>query len=228
MLTRGVLLVFFTLLSISTQAGTVNLLGRQVEVVMPSGYCELGMHPSDADLIRRLNVIHGINGNESQTLSTFADCKELEDLRNGKRLRVANYGTIYVPTPNGQIPVMKGITRSEFIQAAKQDGQSVTDNALKTFESRVRERLPSLQVRSIALLRIDSNGAYYGALVSYTDDKGKPGQSVSIMGATLVKELPVFINLVQVYTKSPDIRGLLSRQQAAIAQFVHANESLQK
>lgn len=45
----------------------------------------------------------------------------------------------------------------------------------------------------------------------------------AVMGITLVKDIAITINLYQAYWGLPDLGGLLTRQQAATASFVRAN-----
>ena len=80
------------------QAEPTTLLGRTIEAVIPSGYCEAGKHPADAELARR--TIEGI-GDSNQVLVLFANCKELEEFRRAKRSFLDNYGQILVQKPKG-------------------------------------------------------------------------------------------------------------------------------
>ena len=59
--------------------------------------------------------------------------------------------------------------------------------------------------------------------MTLTDDTGRPRPIIGVVGGTLVKEFSITINLYQAYRNSPDLRGLLARQQSAIASLVRAN-----
>jgi len=219
MLLRLLLLSLFTFFAINAQAATAMLLGRSIEIVIPNGYCEFGNHPADAEMVRR--VREGI-GNSNQIIVLFADCRELEKFRRVKGSMLDNYGQILAQTPKGQLRAFKDVTRPEFIQ--KMSGQTNFSDAFNKAETRLKQFIPSFQSQeNLGLLSTDSNGLYVGALATITDDEGKPRTIMGVLGMTLVKELPISINLYQVYKKSPDLRGLLIRQQSAMAGFVRAN-----
>ena len=220
MLLRTLLFSLITLFSIGAEAATVNLLGRPIEVVIPTGYCEVGGNSADAELVQRTKA--GI-GNSNQILSLFAECKELEDFRKGRRKMLDNYGQILAVTPKGQLLVMKGVSRSEYIRKITALSNYMPE-AFKKAEERAKQYVPGYQSQeNLGLISTDSNGLYAGMLMTLTDDTGHPRQIVGVLGMTLVKELSISINLYQAYRSSPNLRGLLARQQSAIANFVRAN-----
>jgi len=217
---RAPLVFLFALLALEAEAATVNLLGRSIEVAIPTGYCEVGAHPAEADIVRRTR--EGI-GNSNQVLVMFADCNELEDFRNGKRMMFDNFGQILAQTPKGQLRVLKGISRSEYIQKISGKTNNFTE-AMKKGEARAKQfSQMTLSSENLGVLSTDSNGLYIGALVTMTDDTGLPRSMIGIVGMTLVREMSITINLYQAYRKSPDLRGLLARQQSAIASLVRMN-----
>ncbi|MEI6610313.1 MAG: hypothetical protein WCO53_11300 [Deltaproteobacteria bacterium] len=215
-----ILLVFLiTMLSAVAEAATVNLLGRTIEIVIPAGHCEVGGHPAEAELVRRTK--EGI-GNSNQILVLFAECKELEDFRRGRRTMMDNYGQILVQTPKGQLRAIKGVSRAKYIQEIS--AKSNWADAFKKAEARVKQHSPGYQSQeNLGLISTDANGLYMGMLGTLTDDKGRPRQIIGVVGMTLVKELSISINLYQGYRKVPDLRGILARQQSAMANFVRAN-----
>lgn len=219
MLLRTILVTVITLLSAGAEAATVNLLGRTIEIVIPAGYCEVGGHPAEAELVRRTK--EGI-GDSNQILVLFAECKELEDFRKGRRTMIDNYGQILAQTPKGQLRAIKGVSRAKYIQEIS--GKSNWTEAFKKAEVRVKQYAPGYQSQeNLGLISTDANGLYMGILMTLTDDKGRPRPIIGVVGMTLVKELSISINLYQGYRKAPDLRGILARQQSAMANFVRAN-----
>lgn len=221
MLLRTLLFSVITLFSIGVEAATVNLLGRPIEVVIPTGYCEVGGHAADAELVKRTK--EGI-GNSNQILALFAECKELEDFRKGRRTMIDNYGQILAQTPKGQLRAMKGVSRSEYIQKISALSNYMPE-AFKKAEARAKQYIPGYQSQeNLGLISTDTNGLYMGILMTLTDNNGHPRQIVGVLGMTLVKELSISINLYQAYRSSPNLRGLLARQQSAMASFISANK----
>ena len=217
---RKLLVLVITLFSLEAEAATVNLLGRPIEAVIPTGYCEVGSHPADANLVSSTRA--GI-GNANQILVLFANCMELEDFRNGGRTMLDNYGLILAQTPKGQLRLLKGVSRSEYI---KKMGAQPSNNPknFKKIEARAKQYIPGYKsYENLGLLGTDSNGLYEGLMMTLTDDTGRLRPIVGIIGMTLVKEFSITINLYQAYQNSPDLRGLLTRHQSATANFVRAN-----
>lgn len=214
--------VFITLLIIfaaPSHSEPTSILGRTIQVVIPSGYCEVGKHPADTEIARR--TIEGI-GNSNQALVLFANCKELDEFRRGKRAMLDNYGQILLQTPKGQVKMLAGVSRAEYIQriAARTDfGES-----FRKAEAKIRKFEPSYQsMENLGVLAADANGLYIGLLLALTVDAPQPRRLVGVMGMTLVKELPLSVNIYQAYTKSPDLSTILAKQKSAMNAFVQAN-----
>jgi hypothetical protein len=200
-------------------AAPTTLLGRTIEAVIPGGYCEAGKHPADAELARR--TIEGI-GDSNQVLVLFANCKELEEFRRGKRFFLDNYGQILLQKPKGQLRALKGVTRPEFI--SKMAGRADFSEAFNKAEVRIRQFEPSYQsMENLGPLGADANGLYIGLLLAMTGNTPQPRRIVGVAGMTLVKEMPATVNIYQAYKASPDLAGLLARQKAAMSAFVQAN-----
>jgi hypothetical protein len=208
------------LLAFEAEAATVNLLGRSIEAAIPTGYCEVGGHLAEAEIVSRIR--EGI-GNSNQILAMFADCKELEDFRNGRRTMLDNYGQILAQTPKGQLRALKGLSRSEYIRKISGKTNDFTE-AFKKAETRVKQIVPGLQLgENLGILSTDSNGIYVGLLMTMPDDTGRARSIIGIVGMTLVREMSITINLYQPFKNSTDLRGLLARQQSAIASLVRVN-----
>lgn len=217
---RSLLIFLVAFLALEAEAATISLLGRSIDVVIPTGYCEAGGHPADAELVSRTR--DGI-GNTNQILSLFADCKELDDFRRGRRVLLDNYGQILAQKPKGQLRAIKGVSRSEYIRKMSAQANYFPE-AFKKAEARARQFVPGYKSHeSLGLLSTDSNGLYVGLLMTIGDEAGRPRPVVGVVGMTLVRELSISVNLYQAYRNTPDLRGLLARQQSAMANFVRAN-----
>jgi hypothetical protein len=210
----------FLLTSLNVAAGTVELLGRLIDPVIPNGYCEVGGHSADTDMVNRTKEAIG---SSNRILLLFADCKELSEFRKGKRNVLDNYGQILAQTPKGQLRALKGVSRQEFVKKMAAQSDYIPD-ALQKAETRAKQYIPGYQRQeSLGLLTADANGLYVGLLMTLTGDAGQPRPIVGIFGMTIVKDLVLSINIYQAYQATPDLRGLLSKQQNAMDKFVRAN-----
>ena len=205
----------------TAQAETVTLLNRTIELVLPEGYCQAGNHQAEAEM---MNQMKAALGNTNQLLLAFANCKELSDLRKGKRSTLDNYGQFLAPTQKGQVRVLAGLPRSEYIKKIKEQAGHLPD-AIKKAEARAKQFNPRLvSTENLGLLDTDPNGVYLGMLMAYKDNAGKSKPVSCILGMTLIKEIPVSINLYQAIKKSPDLQSILMRQKRSLADLVMANK----
>lgn len=217
---RVMFFVVFTLLSLQVEAGTVILLGRPINTMLPTGYCEIGTHPADIELVKRTG---DAIGSSNKILALFAECQELEDFRSGRRAMLDNYGQILAQTPKGQLRLLKGVSRSAFIQTISAELGDMPGVFEKAFD-RLKKFDPSFRSQeNLGLLGSDSNGLYMGALTRMEDATGHPRTIVGVVGMTLVKELSISINIYHAYSATLDLRGLLAHQQSVIADFVRVN-----
>lgn len=221
MLFRLALLVSMLVLGTHVQAGQATVLGRLIELAVPAGYCEAGKHPAEAEVVRRTK--EGI-GTSNEVLVMFANCRELDELRAGKRQLFDNYGQILIQRPKGQLRAIPGITRADYI--SKISGQAgAFPDAFKKAETRMRAFFPEYQsMENLGAIDKDENGLYVGLLLAITADTGQPRRIVGIVGLTLTRQLPVSLNLYQAYGSTPDLQALLTRQKAALAVFVQRNK----
>ncbi len=220
------LLLFLQLLfvSIQAQSATFNLQGRSISVDTPTGYCEVGGQTADNDILQlNRNTI----GPDNQLLTMIVVCKELDDYRNRRRTMVDNYGIIVVQAPKGQIRIIKGGSRAEFIrQVATSANNAGTADTIKKAEARLKQNAPTLQnidVENLGLLATDSNGLYMGVIKNMKFSNGESLSVVGVMGMTLVKDIIISIILYQPTTSSQSLQNLLTRQQSRMADFVKLN-----
>ena len=217
---RFLLVCIFTLLTLNAQAGTATLLDRPIQFSIPTGYCEIGGLPPDEELVDRQKKAIGTS---NQVLAMFADCNELEDYRKGNRTILDNYGQILAQKPKGHLRALKGVSRKEYIQNISAHSNYMAD-ALNKAEARVRQYIPDYQSHeNLGILNTDSNGLYFGILMTINDETGHPRKIIGVIGMTLVNEIPISINLYRVYRDTPNLRGLLTQQQSALASFVSEN-----
>lgn len=215
------ILIFVGCASIA-RSEQVILLDRAIEIPIPNGYCQVGKHPTDAEMLIR--ITEGL-GNSNKILTMFANCKELEDFRRGKRMLLDNFGQILVPTPKGKLGAFEGFSRGKFI--AKLSGSGVResfDEGLKMGEARLKEIESSYQsVENLGSLGMDDNGLYTAIVLTMTDDTNQLRRILGITGTTLIKELPVSINIYQAYKGAPNLEALLAKQKSALSGIVKAN-----
>lgn len=217
---RSLLVLCITLFTQEAQAGSVNLLGHQIMLPIPPGYCEMGGHPADNELLRlgKESV-----GNSNELLVAFADCSELKELRNGKRVLLDHFGQILAQKSNGQLANFPGMARPLFLQKMSQRAGS-TNEAMKNANTKLRQVTSGYTgFENLGILKVDENGMYVGLVLGMVTPSGQPRSLLGVSALTLIKEMSMSINLYQTYKGAPDLPGLLAAQQSAMAKFVKAN-----
>jgi hypothetical protein len=200
----------------------VMLLGQAIAVPIPAGYCELGQHLAEAAVVDRLRA--GL-GNTNTVLAVFADCAEAAELRRGARAGVDNYGQIMAPRPAGELRRFSGVPRAEYIRQLSARADGILPGAMERGVERAQSFVPDTKFQeSLGVLATDTNGLYFGVLMSAPYPDGEQKAVLGVVGMTLVKELPISINLYRAYKGAPELPELLARQRNALAGLVRANE----
>ncbi|MEI8171401.1 MAG: hypothetical protein WCG50_17150, partial [Rhodoferax sp.] len=92
-----ILLVGFVAFQLSPQAsaGSVEILGRSIEISPPAGYCQIGGNPKDMEI---LNHAKEVLNAQNRLLMLFANCDELSNYRKNSSKSIDNYGWILATT----------------------------------------------------------------------------------------------------------------------------------
>ena len=206
-------------LSLEAFASKVTVLDRPIEVVIPSGYCEVGEHRADSTMVRL--ATENLN-TPNRLLKLFAACDELAWYRNGKSKTVNKFGWVLATTQGGKLLEFKSVTRSQFIEQMSLQDFSV---ALREAKRLHKEQFVGVHIPSNGILGKASNALYVGILATMGDPTGMSRHVSGVVAMTFVKNMPFAIYLYQAYEKkSPDIRDLLRSQQSTAAEFVRMNE----
>ena len=201
----------------------IERLVGSIEPVIPSGYCEFGKDPADDELAKR--TADAI-GDSNRILMLFANCTEIDEFRTRRRTTLDNFGQILVPTPKGKVVVFpQATTRSAYISRFGDQGNIAA--ALAKAEVRLRGIIPSTvnpTTENLGALGADANAGYVGAVLVTTDVPNRARHILLVMGVTLVKGLPVTVNLYRSSTDAEDLGALMALQRTEMGAIVNANK----
>ena len=220
LLTAAINLLFCGLAAL---ARPVEVAGRWVELAPPAGYCELGDHPVEAGMVAQTRqAIAGTN----LLLLAFGDCRELDELRQGGRSSLDNYGQVMAPLVSGQPRVLKGISRAAYVEAmGKALGGEQMRGAMDKIEERLRQVTPAIQsVEPLGVVGADANAVYFGILSTVLDDPRPRRLIVGVAASTLVKEMAISLNLYRLSLSPADLQMTLARQKVEAERLIRANE----
>lgn len=225
------LLVLFGLLvvvsgsshALAKDARTVSLLGANLVLPIPKGYCPLSAaHPADKDLMSRTERTVGTR---NRVLLMFADCAQLKRYRS-TGTAMSNSGS-YMAPKSARKPVR--MPRSKFArvigaQIKKQTG------AIKKAQRKMTERINKegngaelKGNKNLGLVRQDDTAAFMGLVQTWQAEGSSKILAGSVTGLTLVRERIVSLNLYAPYEGRKTIESLLKAQRANIKRLIEAN-----
>lgn len=217
----SILLIASTL---SVCAQTVMVEDRSINLAIPKGYCPMGQLPADSEIIN--TVKRGI-GSSNRVLALFAECSELARFRSGQQVALDNFGQVLVPSPTQGIRTFRGVSRAEFIRRISQSNMFTKqfNTNIKSAQERVGELLPSLHgAEGLGILTADESGLYVGVLAELVDSQSAR-KIVGVTALTLIKDVPLTINLYTTYRNaSISLEQLISRQKANLQELIRLNQ----
>jgi hypothetical protein len=224
---RAVLLAFLVGAAIATgavaaRAETVELAGRQLSLVAPDNYCLLDpAHPVDAQVIEQVTISQaGLNHVAMQ----FADCGELDELRNGRRTALGHFGAIMMPLVAGAVQPATGLQRAQLIAGIKSTLPAIGPAETQKIVDMLNARIPGEPIKGFRILGPvfeDGNGLYI-AMIGATRLNNQDIAIAGMWGATLLRSV-----VTNVYLYQPAGQGafdtLLMRIRPLVAELVRRN-----
>ena len=216
-------LLLLLLFTTTVSARTVDLEGRVVETVVPSGYCELETSPPELQIRA---VQKRFNAQKNRVVSLFGLCSELKELRDGRRSELDSFGSITTPLKDLNLLDAKGMTRKYFIDfALGAKGRESRERGMESVTRKLQEFAPgSSSPQNFGVIDSDASAVYYGTVLTGVLDSGAVGTSAIVSGQTIVRDRMFTVSLRKTFPSDPDMRSLLVVQKENLANFVRVNE----
>ena len=213
------LVVAATVFAVSppASAAPVTAAGVVLELPPPPEMCLLDVaHPVDKTLFQR--VVVATRGS-SEVLAAFAECAELKRLRAGTE-DVSHWGQYLRPTPPGAAPRVTA-SRAVFVRGVADGLTKLTfASSLEKASKQLAEGGVKMGSVPLGLLHSDSDAVFFG-LFAYYGDVEVPSTLVTAM--TVVKQVPVSINLYAPGASPQSAAQLLTQQKANLQALLRAN-----
>jgi len=208
----------------SLHAANITVAGRTLSIDLPPSYCALDRgDPAEDEMFR---IMERIQAGMNRVLVVFYDCAELARMRRGESNTFDRYGQILTPIKEQAYP---GITREVyFAELAKVFDRAFAIGARLGQES-IGEVIPEIQIgeaRSLGVLETDEAALYAGMLEKIAFE-GEEFTVAAVISMTLVKDVPVSINLYRPYEGDASLDLLLMEQQRFLRRLVQENEVLE-
>lgn len=208
--------------SAGAQAATATINGVTIKADAPAGYCELSDgHPRDAELLTQTRQM--LRGNNHLVLS-FVKCDEVADFRKGRRDKLDNFGQVMVPMPKGQFQRIYA-ARPAFVASLDASAKKIGSDTMKQVDAKLRAASGGeLSVnQNLGVLGTDDSAIYFAVLTNAPAEDGSRRVLLGVSGMTVIKQLPVTINLYEVKGPSSTASRMLSLQQKNLANLIAAN-----
>lgn len=197
-------------------AAPVNVAGVDMDLPALPGMCSVGAGDS-ADAAVRKNMAQAAGGS-SELLALFMACPELERMRTGATT-FQHAGQYLRLTPPGA-PKTLTVSREVFVKGV---ASNTTTTKLKEALAKVMKKLaeagPDITSLPLGELQVDSDAVYFGTVVH-----ASAGQYTTFVTAiTLVRRIPVAINLLAPGVSVSILSELLKQQRANVRALLTAN-----
>ena len=216
-------------LSFAAAAADVRIDDVPLRLPQPTGYCEMDpVLGSDAPLIGRMHATMTKSGNRLLVLS--ADCAELRDWRNGRRLdldHMAQYQTI-IELENQPLLDTPEKMAKNFCTNMNALAMQSMDYILPDPQERAERASRDLKVNEIKLLGMvaeDPLVCYTATVQKFKVEAREETTQVTVIATTLLKNKVVQLYLFAPYASGKTIAQLLAKQRANLTQLHRANRN---
>jgi hypothetical protein len=204
-------------------AAQATLEGVTINLPVPTGFCELSQdHPTDQRLLDTIGeALAKARGN--QLLAMSADCQQLEEWRDGRRL-LGDYGQYQAP----HIASANEETFRQTCAALRQQGGRSFANLKNEAKAKMEDTIRQMKVneqRFVGFLGEDPTACYVALLQKLKAEEGADVAQLTVLAITMVKGKFVFVNRYAPYVNPDSINETLAKLKATIAALHEANRS---
>jgi len=195
--------------------------GVSINLPAPAGFCELSSgNPADKRMLDTFgDALAKAHGN--QLLAMSADCHELADWRDGRRL-LGDYGQYQAP----RIATANDETFRQTCAALRQQGGRSFANMKSDAKARMEESIRQMKVndqRFAGFLGEEPTGCYVALLQKLKSEDGPDVTQLTVLAITMVKGKFLFVNRCAPYLSPESITGTLEKLKLTIAALHEAN-----
>ncbi len=197
--------------------------GVSINLPVPAGFCELRSgNPTDQRMLETVGQALA-KGRGNQLLAMAADCRELAEWREGRRL-LGDYGQY-------QAPRNASANEETFRQtcaALRQQGGRSFANLKNEAKPKMEESLRQMKVneqRFAGFLGEDPTACYIALVQKLKAEEGPNVTQLTVLAITMVKGKFLFVNRYAPYANADSINETLTKLKETIAALHAANPS---
>jgi hypothetical protein len=198
-----------------------------ITLTAPPGQCELDPgQPGDARIQQITESMLAGAGN--RLLGFYADCKQLNDWRAGKRALLedfAQYQTA-IAVMDAPAPAVPAEAIKQLCSQQREASEKVVAGLATDMKARVEEAVRGVQVnqvRSLGVVAEDANACYAALVQRLKAETGKDVTIMALFATTLVRGKLVLYYLYSPYRSAQTMTALLAKQKLNVAALMAAN-----
>ena len=202
---------------------TVSVIGGNVVLPIPNGYCALS--ESNAADKQMISLIERVNAGRNKVLMLFADCAQLQAYRTAGA-DISKYGSYLAPMSAKRPVNMPRAAFAKVIGEQFQKQKALIEKAQQEAKRRVQNAAPGVALQdnqNLGLIHQDDTGAFTGLIQKWQAEGSGPTRLATVSGLTLVRGRIVSMNLAAPHTGKTTVAGLLTAQRDNIKKLISVN-----
>ena len=223
----AVFLLLASLLGLPCLAKDAKVGQTSVTLTAPSGQCELDPgQPSDA---RMLQITEStLAGVGNRLLGFYADCKQLNDWRTGKRALLEDFAQYQtsIAAIDAPAPAVPAEAIKQLCSQQREASEKVVTGIATDMKARIEEAVRGVQlnqVRSLGVVAEDANACYAALVQRFKAETGKDVTIMALFATTFVQGKLVLYYLYSPYRSAQTMTALLAKQKLNVAALLAAN-----
>jgi hypothetical protein len=202
-------------------AAQVKVEGVPIALPVPAGFCELSSgNPTDQRILETIGeALAKAHGN--QLLAMSADCRQLADWRDGRRL-LGDYTQYQAP----RIAAANDETFRQTCAALRQQGGRGFANLKTDAKTKMEDTVRQMKVneqRFAGFLGEDPAACYIALLQKLKAEEGPDVTQLTVLAITVVKGKFLFVNRYAPYVNADSINETWAKLKLTIAALQEAN-----
>jgi hypothetical protein len=202
-------------------AAQAKVEGVSIALPVPAGFCELSSgNPTDQRMLE--TIAHSLaKARGNQLLAMSADCRQLADWRDGRRL-LGDYGQYQAP----RVASANDETFRQTCAALRSEGGRSFTNLKNDAKTRTEDSVRQMKVneqRFAGFLGEDPTACYIALLQKLKAEEGPDITQLTVLAFTMVKGKFLFVNRSAPYANADSIAETLAKLKLTIAALQEAN-----
>ena len=203
---RGLAVFIACVAAAPLRAETVNvdIDGASITLAVPAGHCPLDRRVAADRSVIEL-VERGV-ATSNRVLLAFAECAQRDEIRDGRRRFLDDFGQYMSPLRSGRIDMEPAAFAQRMTEHYKSQGAQVMQRVL----AEVREKIAGMRIgvrvgeqHLLGVLRTDERAMYLGLVQNLGRPDGSTILVVGVAALGLVKQRVVSLNIYTRFEEGP-------------------------